>query len=54
MRLLSLALGGLLVDAVGIQPLFWAGGTLLALAGALGLLLLGKHDFRAEPAAAGP
>jgi MFS family permease len=46
MRLLSLALGGVAVDAVGIQPLFWAGGALLALAGALGLALLGQHDFR--------
>ncbi len=46
MRLLSLGLGGLLVDAVGIQALFWAGGGLLALAGFLGLVLLGKHDFQ--------
>jgi len=46
MRLLSLALGGLLVDALGIRPLFWAGGGLLALAGLLGLALLGRHDFR--------
>ena len=46
MRLLSLALGGLLMDTVGIRPLFWAGGGLLALAGILGLALLGRHDFR--------
>jgi MFS family permease len=46
MRLLSLALGGWLVDRAGIQPLFWAGGTLLALAGLLGLGLLGGHNFR--------
>jgi len=46
MRLLSLALGGLLVDAVGIRPLFWLGGALLALAGLLGLTLLGRYDFR--------
>ncbi len=46
MRLLSLALGGLLVDAVGIRPLFWLGGALLALAGLLGLMLLGRYDFR--------
>ncbi len=46
MRLLSLALGGLLVDAAGVRPLFWAGGTLLALAGLLGLALLGRYDFR--------
>jgi MFS family permease len=47
MRLLSLALGGLVVDALGVQPLFWVGGGLLALAGLLGLALLGRHDFRA-------
>ena len=46
MRLLSLALGGLVVDHLGIAPLYWIGGTLLALAGALGLRLLGKTDFR--------
>lgn len=43
LRLLSLAVGGLLVDAVGIQPLFWAGGLILALAGLLGLALLGHQ-----------
>ncbi len=52
MRLLSLALGGVLVDAAGIRPLFWLGGTLLALAGVLGLILLGRYDFRAQDAAA--
>lgn len=52
MRLLSLALGGVLVDAVGIQPLFWTGGALLFVAGVLGLTLLGRHDFRANPVAA--
>lgn len=46
MRLLSLAVGGLVVDRLGIQPLFWAGGTLLTLAGVLGLMLLGRYDFR--------
>jgi MFS family permease len=46
MRLLSLAMGGWLVDVVGIRPVFWAGGVLLALAGILGLALLGQHDFR--------
>ena len=46
LRLLSLALGGLLVDVVGVRPLFWAGGTLLVLAGLLRLALLGRHDFR--------
>lgn len=41
MRLLSLALGGLVVDAIGIRALYWAGGGLLAAAGLLGLTLLG-------------
>ncbi len=49
MRLISLALGGLLVDAVGIEPLFWMGGALLSSAGVLGLVLLGQHDFRRSP-----
>ena len=40
MRLLSLAIGGALVDLVGIQALFWFGGALLLLAGLLGLVLL--------------
>lgn len=50
MRLLSLGIGGLAVDAVGIRPVFWVGGLLLALAGFLGLALLGRHNFRAHPA----
>lgn len=48
-RLLALALGGWTVDVVGIQPVFWLGGSLLALAGGLGLVLLGTHDFHAAP-----
>ena len=48
MRLVSLALGGLVVDTVGIQPLFWGGGTLLGMTGVLGLILLGNHDFRSS------
>jgi predicted MFS family arabinose efflux permease len=48
MRLLSLAIGGVVVDLVGIQPVFWTGGALLAAAGLLGLLLLGRYDFRAD------
>lgn len=47
MRLLSLALGGWLVDVVGITPLYWLGGTTLAVAGVLGLVLLGGYDFTA-------
>jgi MFS family permease len=48
MRLVSLALGGLVVDTLGIQPLFWGGGTLLGVTGVLGLILLGNHDFRSR------
>ena len=48
MRLLSLGLGALVVDRVGIEPLYWAGGTLLFLAGALGLGLLGRVRFASE------
>lgn len=46
MRLLSLAAGAVIVDMVGVRPLFWTGGALLALAGVLGLVLLGTYDFR--------
>jgi len=46
MRLLSLGLGGLAVGAVGVRPVYWGGGGLLIAAGALGLILLGGHDFR--------
>lgn len=41
MRLLSLGLGGVLADHSGIAAIYVAGGVLLALAGALGLVLLG-------------
>ncbi|MBA2278400.1 MAG: MFS transporter [Chloroflexia bacterium] len=47
-RLLSLAVGAVLVDAVGIRAVFWLGGSLLAGAGLLGLALLGRYDFRQE------
>lgn len=53
MRLLSLTAGGLVVDTLGIRPLFWIGGTLLATSGMLGLALLGKHDFRAPVSISG-
>lgn len=46
MRLLSLGLGGVLVDRIGIQPVFWIGGVLLAAAGLLGLALLRGYDFQ--------
>lgn len=49
MRLLSLLIGGVLVDAAGIQPLFWAGGALLVLAGMLGLVLLGRYSMTTFP-----
>ena len=42
MRLLSLGLGGLLADRVGVAAVYVAGGTLLVFAGALGLVLLGR------------
>ena len=48
MRLLSLVAGGVLADVVGIQPVFWAGGALLAFAGALGLLLLARSPVKGE------
>lgn len=47
MRLLSLGFGALVVDRLGIEPLFWIGGTLLFLAGALGLAVLGTTRFAA-------
>jgi hypothetical protein len=45
-RLLTLTIGGVVVDTLGIRPLFWVGGTLLTLAGVLGLVLLRSYDFR--------
>ena len=45
MRLLSLALGGLVVDRLGIAPLYWIGGALLALSGILGLTLFRDTRF---------
>lgn len=45
-RLLSLAIGAVLVDVVGIRPVYWIGGTLLAASGILGLILLGRDDFQ--------
>lgn len=48
MRLLSLAAGAVLVDAVGIRPLFWTGGAVLTLAGVLGVVLLDAHNFRQQ------
>jgi MFS family permease len=42
MRLLSLGLGGVLADRIGISAVYVIGGSLLALAGLLGLVLLGQ------------
>ncbi len=47
MRLVSLGLAALIVDRVGIEPLYWLGGSLLAAAGVLGLVLLGGERLRA-------
>jgi len=41
-RLLSLAAGALLVDAAGIRPVFWIGGSLLICAGLFGLAVIDK------------
>jgi MFS family permease len=49
MQLLSLAVGGLVVDQVGIRPVYWGGGVLLFIADALGLLLLGGYTRRSNP-----
>ena len=40
MRLLSLAIGALLVDLIGVRAVFWTGGLLLMLAGGIGLILV--------------
>jgi len=48
MRLLSLALGAIIVDSLGVRPLFWIGGTLLAFAGVLGLVMLGHIDLKGQ------
>ncbi|HZP94947.1 MAG TPA: MFS transporter [Candidatus Limnocylindria bacterium] len=45
MRLASLGVGALLVDRIGVQPLYWSGGALLFAAGAIGLMLLGRFRF---------
>jgi hypothetical protein len=46
MRLVSLALGGVLIDVIGVQPLYWGSGALLAGAGLLGLALLSDDVIR--------
>ena len=52
MRLLSLGLGGLLADRLGISAVYVIGGSLLALAGLLGLVLLGR--IRLKPSGSRP
>lgn len=51
MRLISLSIGAIVVDTVGIRPLYWYSGALLSIAGVLGLALLHAHDFRADAGA---
>ncbi len=48
MQLLSLLAGGLLADRVGVQVIYYVGGTMLVGAGLLGMLLLRNYDFQ-EP-----
>lgn len=43
--LISLAVGGVVVDRFGIEPVFWAGGTLLVIAGLMGLALFRHTRF---------
>jgi predicted MFS family arabinose efflux permease len=47
-RLLSLAVGATLVDVIGIRPVYWMGGSLLVVAGVIGIALLGRYDFRRD------
>jgi hypothetical protein len=46
-RPLFLFLGGVLVDVVGIQAIFWAGAASLAVAGVLGIVKLVRSPVRA-------
>ncbi len=48
MRLVSLGIGVLMVDTIGVQAVYYAGGTLLTASGIIGLLLLGGYRFE-EP-----
>ena len=45
MRLISLGIGGVLVDFWGVEVIYYIGGTLLLLSGVLGLLLLRNYSF---------
>ncbi len=46
LRLVSLAGGGLLAEAVGVRVVYYLGGSLLVLAGLLGLALFRRVRFR--------
>jgi MFS family permease len=50
MRLVSLSLGGVLADRIGISAVYVIGGALLACAGWLGLVLLGRTTLTAQRA----
>ena len=46
MEIASIGLAGLLVDALGVQPVYYLGGGLLIVAGLSGLVLLRHYQFR--------
>ena len=48
MRLISLGIGGILVDFWGVQTVYYIGGTLLLGAGVFGLLLLHNYSFKED------
>jgi hypothetical protein len=45
MRLASLAAGGILVETWGVRPVYYLGGSLLVVAGSLGLALFRRVQF---------
>jgi len=46
MEIASIGLAGLLADAIGIRAVYYLGGSLLIFAGILGLVLLGRYQFK--------
>ena len=54
MEIASIGVAGLLVDALGIQAVYYGGGLLLLLAGLAGLILLRHYRFAAGPELAQP
>jgi hypothetical protein len=52
MRLVSLGVGGVLADSLGVRTVYYIGGTLLAGSGVLGLVLLRGHNLK-EPSSEG-